>query len=135
LDVITDFPIAHGDASIDADGMLMISTNFEFLRDASPLFVETAAFAEKYCYSDPYGAAVKLRVFTEALVEDMYHRLRFPRPYNANLNDLRLESAFVRSTPRVIRDHFDLLRKLGNNVSNNCCRRENLRHQAPRPTA
>lgn len=95
-------------------GVLMVSTNFEFLRGVAPLFADTAAFAEKYCYSDPTGAALKLRNFTEALVEDMYYRLRFPRPYNAHLNDLLLESAFVRSTPRVIRDHFDLLRKLGN---------------------
>ena len=84
----------------------MASTNFEFIRAAVPLLADTAAFAEKYAYSDPYGAAVKLRNFTEALVNEMYQRRRFPRPYNAQLNDLLQESAFVRATPRVVRDHL-----------------------------
>jgi type I restriction enzyme R subunit len=104
----------HQSGSELPGGALMVSTNFEFLRDVAPLLADTAAFAEKYCHSDPYGAALKLRNFTEALVDDMYHRLRFPRPYNAHLHDLLLESSFIRTTPRVIRNHFDLLRKLGN---------------------
>ena len=92
----------------------MASLNFEFLRPASPTLADTAALAERYWHGDPQSAAVKLRTFAEAFVGGLFAKQRFPKPYNADLNDLLREHAFVRATPRVIVDHLHLLRKLGN---------------------
>jgi len=93
---------------------LVKSHNFEFLRGSASTLVDIAALAEKYWYSDPESAAVKLRSFTEHVVEGIYRLQNFPKPYQANLNDLLEERLFKSSTPRVVLDHLHLLRKLGN---------------------
>jgi type I restriction enzyme R subunit len=42
---------------------LMKSTNFEFLRPSFPELADLGGFAERYTYSDPSSALVKLRMF------------------------------------------------------------------------
>ncbi len=92
----------------------MQSVNFEFLRSGASTLADTAALAEKYWHSDPGSCAVKLRAFAEQVVEGLYNIQRFPKPYDANLNDLLQERLFRSSTPKVVLDHLHLLRKLGN---------------------
>ena len=48
----------------------MKSGNFEFLREHNPELADLGGFAERYAYSDPVGALVKLRLFGENLVAD-----------------------------------------------------------------
>jgi len=45
----------------------MQSLNFEALRARYPQLADLGGFAEQYVYSDPEGAASKLRKFGEAL--------------------------------------------------------------------
>ncbi len=92
----------------------MKSHNFEFLRERASTLVDIVALAEKYWHSDPESSAVKLRAFAEGVVEGLYRIQNFPRPYDANLNDLLRERLFHDSTPKVVLDHLHLLRKLGN---------------------
>src|SRR5690606_18094106 len=94
--------------------VLVKSHNFEFLRARASTLVDIAALAEKYWHSDPESSAVKLCAFAEGVVEGLYRLQNFPRPYNANLNDLLRERLFHDSTPKVVLDHLHLLRKLGN---------------------
>src|SRR6478609_153808 len=96
------------------EGAVMASTNFEFLRTRASTLVDIAALAEKYWHADPESAAVKLRAFAEHVVDGLYNLQRFPKPYDANLNDLLEERLFRNSTPKVVLDHLHLLRKLGN---------------------
>ncbi len=92
----------------------MQSLNFEFLRPHAALLADYCGFAEKYAFSDPSGAAVKLRGFTEELVERFYQHHRLRRPYNAGLNELLEYGPFVEATPNVVRTHLDALRRTGN---------------------
>lgn len=57
----------------------MQSRNFDFLRAHWPELSDLGALAEQYAYPDPESALVKLRLFGEALVGSVYHRLRLPR--------------------------------------------------------
>lgn len=92
----------------------MQSLNFEFLRPHAALLADLGGFAEKYAFSDPDSAAVKLRKFLEELVEQLYQRHRHPRPYQAHISDLLSAHAFTAATPKVIVMQLHSLRKLGN---------------------
>lgn len=102
------------EAAAPAKELLVKSHNFEFLRDRASTLVDIAALAEKYWHTDPESCSVKLRAFAEHVVEGLYNMQHFPKPYNANLNDLLEERLFRNSTPKVVLDHLHLLRKLGN---------------------
>src|SRR5690606_12819031 len=82
--------------------VLVQSLNFEFLRPQVPLLANLGGFAEKYAFSDPKSAAVKLRNFLEELVEQLYQRHRLARPYQAHLVDLLDAPDFTAATPKVI---------------------------------
>lgn len=92
----------------------MQSLNFEFLRPQISLLVDLGGFAEKYTHSDPEGAAVKLRRFTEEVVEQLYARNRLQRPYKASLHDLLEWEEFTAATPAVIVNLLHALRLTGN---------------------
>ncbi|MCO6456486.1 MAG: type I restriction-modification system endonuclease [Pirellulaceae bacterium] len=47
------------------------SPNFQFLASHSPLLVQLAARAERYCFDDPNAALVKLRQFGELLAQQV----------------------------------------------------------------
>ena len=47
----------------------MQSLNFEILRPSWPDLAELGAFAERYAYSDPASALVKMRLFIERMVD------------------------------------------------------------------
>jgi tRNA A37 threonylcarbamoyladenosine biosynthesis protein TsaE len=54
------------------------SINFEFLRNKWPDLAESAGLAEKYAYSDPQSALLKLRYCAEKIVGCLYRELRIP---------------------------------------------------------
>jgi type I restriction enzyme R subunit len=95
-------------------GALVHSLNFEFLRPHVELLADLGGFAEKYAHGDPQSAAVKLRSFTEELVEQFYERHKLPRPYDAHLVDLLADHSFTSAAPSVIQNLLHALRKTGN---------------------
>jgi len=96
-------------------GVVVASLNFEFLRRENvAVLADLCGFAEKYAHPDPPSAVVKLRLFAEGIVEYLYQKYRFPRPYEANLNDLMRSSVFEASVPNVVRMELHALRKSGN---------------------
>ena len=50
------------------------STNFDFLKEHDPLFVELAASAERAFASDPNTTLIKLRQFAEAIAQHLAAR-------------------------------------------------------------
>jgi type I restriction enzyme R subunit len=95
----------------------MTSTNFEFLRPNWPELAGLGGFAECYARPDPESALVKLRTFGEQLTEHVYQKLKLPRPYRANFNDLLGNHAFEEVLPRVVLAKLHALRKEGNRAA------------------
>ncbi len=56
----------------------MQSNNFQPLKTRWPQLYEHASFAERYVYSDPHTATIKLRCFAETLVGILYRELNLP---------------------------------------------------------
>ncbi len=92
----------------------MESINFEILRAQWPELASLGGFAEQYSHSDPNSALIKLRSFTEQMVEAIYQTHGFQKPYQANLNDLLNEDCFRHVTPSVVLDKFHAIRIKGN---------------------
>ncbi|MBI3867053.1 MAG: DEAD/DEAH box helicase family protein [Verrucomicrobia bacterium] len=95
----------------------MKSTNFEFLRPASPELADLGGFAELYAYSDPSSAVVKLRMFAETMVSAICSHYKLPRPYQFNLNDMLNDDMFVSTIPKTVRLKLHQLRVQGNKAA------------------
>ncbi len=95
----------------------MQSLNFEFLRPKYAEMADLGAFAERYVWSDPSSAAVKLRSFGELLTGAIYHRLRLPRPEENEFVSLLCAPEFKAAVPVVIQDTLHGLRKEGNQAA------------------
>jgi len=72
----------------------MDSINFEILRKQWPELATLGGFAEHYVYSDPSSALIKLRTYTEQLVEGIYQVHSITLPFQRNLFDLLAEESF-----------------------------------------
>ena len=96
---------------------LMKSTNFEFLRPAFAELADLGAFVERYTFSDPSGALVKLRLFAETMVSAIYSHHKLPRPFQFNLNDMLNDDMFVSITPKAVRYKLHELRVQGNKAA------------------
>lgn len=97
--------------------VIVKSLNFEFLRKARPELADLGAFAEQYLYADPSSAMAKLRIFAETIVDGIYRKLGFSKPYRPQFLDLLTGDQFVANVPRVILDKFHYLRKEGNRAA------------------
>lgn len=53
-------------------------SNFEFIKKHQPALAELGTFAEKYTYSDPQSAIIKLRCFGELYVAFLYQKFSIP---------------------------------------------------------
>ena len=104
----------------------MDSKNFEILRAQWPELASLGGFAEQYAHSDPNSALIKLRSFVEQMVEFIYHLHSFPRPYQANLNDLLNESCFKQLTPQVVLDKLHAIRIKGNKAAHGAIETSNI---------
>jgi type I restriction enzyme R subunit len=91
----------------------MQSLNFETLRTRYPQLADLGGFAEQYLYSDPEGAATKLRKFGEALTAAIFAHYKLPRPSYTQYDLLRT-STFKSIVPEEIRRKFDSVRITGN---------------------
>jgi type I restriction enzyme R subunit len=95
----------------------MESINFEFLRRKQAVLADLGGFAERYVNSDPASALIKLRTFTEQLVEELYRRHSFPIPGQANLFNLLAGEDFEQTIPKVIQDKLHQIRIDGNHAA------------------
>lgn len=95
----------------------MQSLNFEFLREKNPELAELAGFAERYSYSDPASALVKLRTFAEYMVSAIFSHYGFSRPYGAQFIDLLGDDSFKHAIPSVVISKLHVLRINGNKAA------------------
>ena len=84
----------------------MKSVNFEIIRDGWPELAALGGFAESYTHADPASAVVKLRLFAENLIKDIYRDLRLPKPEQPTLVDLLKNDAFAAITPKGLFEAF-----------------------------
>lgn len=96
----------------------MKSINFEFIRPHRKELATLADIAEsEILRGDPVSALIRLRIFAEQFVKDIYAEMRLPQPPQANLYDLTREDSFRRAIPRVIQNKLDSLRVQGNKAA------------------
>ena len=95
----------------------MDSINFEILRHRWPELATLGGFAEHYVYSDPSSALIKLRTYTEQLVEGIYRIHSISLPFQRNLFDLLAEESFKNTIPKVILDKLHMIRLKGNKAA------------------
>lgn len=92
-------------------------SNFEFLRDYQPSLFEYGHSAERYAFSDPQSAIVKLRCFAEQYVAFIYKELRLST-YGANDLFEKIEnSAFSTAVERCVVEKLHLIRMKGNRAA------------------
>ena len=93
------------------------STNFDFLKEHDPLFVELAASAERAFASDPNTTLIKLRQFAEAIAQHLAARSGVEFDEQTSQADLlyRLNRE-LRFEP-VVRELFHTLRIEGNKAT------------------
>jgi type I restriction enzyme, R subunit len=99
------------------EGEIMKSLNFEFLRPSFPELADLGGFAERYSFSDPSSALIKLRVFAETMVSAIYSQHQLPRPFQFNLNDMLNDNMFVSMIPKAVRYKLHELRIQGNKAA------------------
>lgn len=93
------------------------STNFEPLRARHAELANMGGFAEAYAHGDPESALVKLRSFSERLVDHIYLQLRLPRAPQSQFIDLLNNASFMLVADKMVLDKLHLLRKLGNRAA------------------
>ena len=93
------------------------STNFDFLKEHDPFFVELAASAERAFASDPNTTLIKLRQFAEAIAQHLAARSGVEFDEQTSQADLlyRLNRE-LRFEP-VVRELFHTLRIEGNKAT------------------
>jgi len=95
----------------------MNSKNFEMLRKQWPELAILGGFAERYAYTDPSSALIKLRTFTEHLVKGIYQAHNITLPYQRNLFDLLSEDSFKGNIPKAVLDKLHQIRIDGNKAA------------------
>lgn len=95
----------------------MHSENFQPLQSRWPQLYEHASLAERYVFSDPHTAVVKLRCFIENLVGTLYRELQLPCEPNASLFERLQSDAFLTIVPPVIVQKLHAIRMVGNKAA------------------
>jgi len=95
----------------------MESRNFEFLRATHPELADLGGFAERYAYSDPASALMKLRQFGENLVASFFQHFQIPREPRAKFLDYLTSDTFQQSVPSVVLNKLHAVRTQGNRAA------------------
>lgn len=95
----------------------MESSNFLPLKSRWPDLYEHASFAERYAYSDPHTATVKLRCFAEILVGIIYQDLRLPSEPNDGFFEKLKSPVFQDLVDQAIVQKLHAFRMLGNKAA------------------
>ena len=95
----------------------MTSSNFHFIHSFQPELAELGAGAEKYAYSDPQSAIVKLRCFAELYVGFIYQELNLPAEEGDNFFERLNNPVFHTAVERGVIDKLHLIRMRGNKAA------------------
>lgn len=95
----------------------MNSINFEMLRERWPELATLGGFAERYAHADVSSALIKLRTFSEQLVEGIYQTHNLALPYPSNLFNLLAEDSFKDAVPKAVLDKLHQIRLDGNKAA------------------
>jgi len=101
----------------NGNGTIMKSRNFEFLRTEHPELADLGGFAERYAWSDPASALVKLRQFGENLVAAFFQHYTIPRDARPSFLDYLTNDTFLQSVPNVVLNKLHALRTQGNRAA------------------
>lgn len=93
------------------------SMNFEFLRKNWPELADFGAYAEEYAFSDPQSALIKLRSYSEFIVNFIYQKLSLPCLPRASFNEKLVGEDFVQLTSSAVLDKFHLIKNFGNKAA------------------
>ncbi|MGE6315681.1 DEAD/DEAH box helicase family protein [Shewanella baltica] len=93
------------------------SMNFEFLRKNWPELADFGAYAEEYAFSDPQSALIKLRSYSEYIVNFVYQKLNLPCLPKATFHEKLVGEDFVQLASSVVLDKFHLIKTLGNKAA------------------
>ena len=93
------------------------SLNFEFLRKDWPQLAEFGAYAEEYAFSDPQSALIKLRSYSECMVNFVYQKLNLPCLPKASFHERLIGHDFKQLSPSPILDKFHATKTLGNRAA------------------
>ena len=112
-----DISTSNGNDIVQIKNPNMNSTNFSLLSDRWPKLFEFADHAERYVFSDPHTAIIKLRCFAEIIVSELYQHLCIPcnpeSSFFERLKDNEIEQAI---TPEILRK-LHAIRILGNKAA------------------
>ena len=92
----------------------MQSNNFQPLKSRWPQLYEHANLAERYVYSDPQTATIKLRCFAETLVGTLYRELNLPSDPGDGFFERLKKPLFEEIVDSPIRQKLHAIRYLGN---------------------
>lgn len=95
----------------------MKMSNFEFFKNQYPELQSLAAYAETYAYSDPASAVVKLRIFSEKLVNLIYRYQRFYQEERWTYFDRLENPEFKDNVDKNILKKLHAIRIKGNNAA------------------
>lgn len=95
----------------------MHSKNFQPLQLQWPQLYEYACSAERYVFSDPHTAIIKLRCFVETLADTLYRELQLPGNSNASLFERLQNPAFISVVPPAINGRLHAIRMVGNKAA------------------
>lgn len=93
------------------------SMNFEFLRKNWPELADFGAYAEEYAFSDPQSALIKLRSYSEFIVNFIYQKLSLPCLPKASFHEKLIGEDFAQLTSSAVLDKFHLIKTLGNKAA------------------
>ncbi len=95
----------------------MVSDNFAPLKSRWPELYQHASLAERYVFSDPHTAAIKLRCFAEVLVGVLYRDLSLPcEPSDGFFEKLKYP-AFQEMVGDIALQKLHALRMIGNKAA------------------
>lgn len=95
----------------------MVSDNFIPLKSRWPELYQHASLAERYVFTDPHTAAIKLRCFAEVLVGLLYRDLRLPcEPSDGFFEKLKYP-AFQDVVGDIVLQKLHALRMIGNKAA------------------
>ena len=95
----------------------MESSNFRLLKRQWPNLYEHASFAERYAYSDPHTATIKLRCFAEVLVGIIFQDLRLPSEASDGFFEKLKSADFQNLVDPLILQKLHAFRMLGNKAA------------------
>lgn len=88
--------------------------NFEFLRKDWPQLADFGAYAEEYAFSDPQSALIKLRSYSEFMVNFIYQKLNLPCLAKASFHEKLIGHDFKQLSPAPVLDKYHAIKTFGN---------------------